>query len=115
MSSSVTIAAASASRITPAEIGIARNASRWPVRDGWTTGGRRSSISVLPCGVHHAQRAGRHRLSEQGTGVRNSVPSGGGYLHIIAADPKHLGAEIGFFAVLHTWGQIFFIIPTCIA
>jgi len=26
-------------------------------------------------------------------------------LKIIAADPKHLGAEIGFFAVLHTWGQ----------
>jgi hypothetical protein len=23
----------------------------------------------------------------------------------IAADPRHLGAEIGFFAVLHTWGQ----------
>src|SRR6201986_4114592 len=22
----------------------------------------------------------------------------------IAADPKHLGAEIGFLAVLHTWG-----------
>jgi len=26
-------------------------------------------------------------------------------LRSIAADPKHLGAEIGFFAVLHTWGQ----------
>src|SRR2546425_7000580 len=26
-------------------------------------------------------------------------------LHTIAADPKHLGAEIGFFAVLHSWGQ----------
>ena len=26
-------------------------------------------------------------------------------LHTIAADVKHLGAEIGFFAVLHTWGQ----------
>jgi hypothetical protein len=26
-------------------------------------------------------------------------------LKIIAADPQHLGAEIGFFAVLHTWGQ----------
>jgi Putative transposase/Transposase zinc-binding domain len=26
-------------------------------------------------------------------------------LHTIAADPEHLGAEIGFFAVLHTWGQ----------
>ena len=26
-------------------------------------------------------------------------------LHTIAADPKHLGAEIGFLSVLHTWGQ----------
>jgi hypothetical protein len=26
-------------------------------------------------------------------------------LAAIAADPKHLGAEIGFFAVLHSWGQ----------
>jgi Putative transposase/Transposase zinc-binding domain len=26
-------------------------------------------------------------------------------LRTIAADPKHLGAEIGFFGVLHTWGQ----------
>jgi hypothetical protein len=26
-------------------------------------------------------------------------------LKIIGADPKHLGAEIGFFAVLHSWGQ----------
>jgi hypothetical protein len=26
-------------------------------------------------------------------------------LRTIAADPKHLGAEIGCFAVLHTWGQ----------
>ena len=26
-------------------------------------------------------------------------------LHKIAADPKHLGAEIGFLGVLHTWGQ----------
>src|SRR6202162_3911752 len=26
-------------------------------------------------------------------------------LRMIAADPKHLGAEIGLLAVLHTWGQ----------
>ena len=26
-------------------------------------------------------------------------------LRVIAADPRHLGAEIGFLAVLHTWGQ----------
>ena len=25
-------------------------------------------------------------------------------LRTIAADPRHLGAEIGFVAVLHTWG-----------
>jgi len=23
----------------------------------------------------------------------------------VAADPNHLGAEIGFFGILHTWGQ----------
>ena len=26
-------------------------------------------------------------------------------LHTIAADPRHLGAEIGLVAVLHSWGQ----------
>ena len=26
-------------------------------------------------------------------------------LQTIAGDPKHLGAEIGFFSILHTWGQ----------
>jgi len=26
-------------------------------------------------------------------------------LRIIAADPRHLGVEIGFLAILHTWGQ----------
>jgi hypothetical protein len=26
-------------------------------------------------------------------------------LRTIAADPKHLGAEIGFLTILHTWGQ----------
>ncbi len=26
-------------------------------------------------------------------------------LQIIARDPKHLGAQIGFFSILHTWGQ----------
>jgi hypothetical protein len=26
-------------------------------------------------------------------------------LRMIAADPKHLGAEVGFIAILHTWGQ----------
>src|SRR6516225_5218999 len=33
----------------------------------------------------------------------------------IAADPRHLGARIGFLAVLHTWGQTFIIIRTSTA
>jgi hypothetical protein len=36
-------------------------------------------------------------------------------LRTIAADPKHLGAQIGFFAVLHTWGQALLHHPICIA
>jgi hypothetical protein len=32
-------------------------------------------------------------------------------LQTIAADPKHLGAELGFFAVLHTWGQTLMLHP----
>ena len=37
-------------------------------------------------------------------------------LHTIARDPKHLGAEIGFLGVLHTWGQQpSIIIRMCIA
>ena len=32
-----------------------------------------------------------------------------------AADPKHLGAEIGFLAVLHTWGKRCSLIPISIA
>jgi hypothetical protein len=33
----------------------------------------------------------------------------------VAADPKHLGAEIGFLSVLHTWGQTLQPHPTCTA
>jgi hypothetical protein len=32
-------------------------------------------------------------------------------LRTIAADPKHLGAEIGFFAILHNWGQTLTVHP----
>ena len=36
-------------------------------------------------------------------------------LRTIADDPKHLGAEIGFFAVLHSWGSNLMHHPHCIA
>jgi hypothetical protein len=34
-------------------------------------------------------------------------------LQTIAADPQHLGAQIGFFCILHSWGQTLTLIPTC--
>ena len=36
-------------------------------------------------------------------------------IRTIAADPKHLGAEIGMIAILHTWGQTLTITRTCTA
>ena len=62
-------------------------------------------VPVFSRGVHRAGRDRRDRLPEQGGGLRHSLPGHGGNLTTIAADPKHLGAEIGFFAVLHTWGS----------
>jgi hypothetical protein len=78
----VTIAAASASRITPAEIGIARNV-----------------VFTMPKEL--AAIAYQNKELVYGILFRAAADT----LRIIAADPKHLGAEIGFFAVLHTWGQ----------
>ena len=36
-------------------------------------------------------------------------------LRTIAGDAKHLGAEIGFIAILHTWGRICCITRICTA
>ena len=36
-------------------------------------------------------------------------------LREVAADPRHLGAEIGVLSILHTWGQTLVPIRTCIA
>lgn len=46
-------------------------------------------------------------LSQQNQRVLYDIlfAAGAEALTTIAADPKHLGAEIGFLAVLHTWGQ----------
>ena len=34
-------------------------------------------------------------------------------IRTIAADPQHLGAEIGMIAILHTWGQTSDAPPAC--
>ncbi|WP_439397446.1 IS91 family transposase [Bradyrhizobium sp. PMVTL-01] len=48
--------------------------------------------------------AGRLRSRTSGS-LCHPVPLRGGELTTIAADPKHLGAQLGVTAVLHTWGQ----------
>ena len=59
----------------------------------------------LPNPLHRSARAG---LLRRGPSIRTSASSSttmAETLTTIAADPEHLGAEIGFFAVLHRWGQ----------
>ena len=41
---------------------------------------------------------------ETNEALGRDVPVPGTYKEV-AANPEHLGAKIGFFAVLHTWGQ----------
>src|SRR5712691_9279065 len=67
--------------------------------------GRAAAGAVLPRGVHAAGQDRRHRLSEQGSGLRPAVQ---GVIRGRADDrggPEHLGARIGITAVLHTWGS----------
>ena len=68
--------------------------------------GRASRHAILSRRPDAARSDCQHCLSEQGGGLRHPLPgSVRRSLQTIAADPKHLGAEVGFFAVLHTWGQ----------
>ena len=53
----------------------------------------------------HPGRHCSHRPPKQSAGLRHPLSRDRRDLRTIAADPQHLGAEIGFFAVLHSWGQ----------
>jgi hypothetical protein len=59
--------------------------------------------AVLPCGVYTAGT--NRRIACQNKAVVYDllfIPSAETTL-TIAADPRHLGARIGFMSVLHTW------------
>ena len=73
--------------------------------DHGTPGGA-AARPLLPRGLHPAGAGRRHGIPEQGGGLRHPVPRRGrDGSRVIAADPRHLGAEIGGVAVLHSWGQ----------
>ena len=86
---------------------LSRSASRSPARNGSNTGRPsccpRSSISMssLRCPSRSRRSPTRTRRVLYDILFRTSAET----LRTIAADPKHLGAEIGFITVLHTWGQ----------
>ena len=91
---------------TRAAIATAQNASRWPAPNGWKIAAPNfstPSISMwsLRCRNRLPPSPTRTRTVVYGILFRATAET----LRTIAADPKHLGAEIGFFAVLHSWGQ----------
>ena len=79
-------------------LSLGRNGSRTDKPNFW-----KSAIftSSLPC--HRRSRPSPYQNKELVLGILFRVTAE--TLRTIAADPKHLGAEIGFFAVLHTWGS----------
>ena len=60
-----------------------------------------TSTSSSPCRRRSPRSPSRTRRSVYAILFRAAAET----LRTIAADPRHLGAEIGFVAVLHTWGQ----------
>ena len=67
--------------------------------------GRPAAGTLLPRRLHPPRTGRRHRPAEPARGLRHPLPDRRRDAATIAADPRHLGAEIGFLAVLHTWGQ----------
>jgi len=76
-------------------------------RDKWLAG---RSKELLPTSYVHVVFTIPHELSWLALQNKKVVydllfRTSAATLLGVAADPKHLGAEIGFLSVLHTWGQ----------
>ena len=89
-----------------AAIGIAPSANHWPAPSGSNTVRQNFSTastftSSSPCRIEIAAIAYQNKEVVYNILFQATAET----LRTIAADPKHLGAEIGFFAVLHTWGS----------
>ena len=61
--------------------------------------------TLFPRGLYLRQEIAAIAHSNKGPVYNILFHAAAETLRTIAADPKHLGAELGFFAVLHTWGQ----------
>ena len=90
---------------------------QWAARQAWLA---KRSAELLPVPYYHvvftlphvlAPLALQNKALVYGLLFRAAAET----LLQIAAEPKHLGAKIGFLAVLHTWARRCCIIPICIA
>ena len=67
--------------------------------------GRSAAAGLLPSGVHLARADQCDRLLQQAIIYDLLFAVAAETLRTIAADPKHLGAQVGVTLVLHTWGS----------
>src|SRR4051794_2425458 len=67
--------------------------------------GRITAGALFPRRLHIAGCSRRNRLQNKAAVYAILFKAVAETLSTIAADRRHLGAEIGFIAVLHTWGQ----------
>ena len=98
--------ARSASPTTPAATGIARSARARPAPQ-WLAARQAELLPVPYFHVVFTLPAPVAEIAFQNKAVVYAIlfRAAAETLRTIAADPKHLGAEIGLVAVLHTWGQ----------
>jgi len=66
---------------------------------------RTAAGELFPSGLQRAASACPADLAEQKDPVHSLVRSSAATLPEVAANPKHLGTEIGFLRILRTWGQ----------
>jgi Putative transposase len=66
---------------------------------------RAARVRVFPRRLHDRAGDGCARLQNKAVVYGISFRATATTLRTIAADPRHLGALIGFWAVLHTWGS----------
>jgi hypothetical protein len=76
-------------------------------REQWL---QKQAADVLPCSYFHVVFTIPHELSALALQNKRVLydllfQASAETLLDVAADPKHLGAEVGFLSVLHTWGQ----------
>ena len=76
-------------------------------RDRWVA---KRQTEVLPVGYFHVVFTLPHELSALALQNKKEIyrlllQASADTLLEVAANPKHLGAAIGFLSILHTWGQ----------